>query len=302
MKKYLLKTSALSIILFLFILGLSFCANGYTDAYYIRFTTPKQKNLILGTSRAAQGILPHILKQETGINFYNFSFTIGHSPYGKIYLDAIKRKLDTTNFNQTFILSITPWSICSKSKKPNNAKQFREVNQILDRTEDVTSNPNFEYLYKNLSGNYYDILIKNITSKHYLHQNGWLEINVPMNPKKIKKRTFKKTQAYLNKNLPIYKFSSLRLNYLIKTIKYLNKYGKVYLVRLPIGNEMLDIENKLLPNIDNLLKPIIPLSMGYFDFTKSINHKDFKFIDGSHLHKSSGEELTKIIGEWIQSN
>ena len=31
------------------------------DAYYGRFTSPKQKSLIVGSSRAAQGLVPHLL-------------------------------------------------------------------------------------------------------------------------------------------------------------------------------------------------------------------------------------------------
>ena len=50
-------------------------ADGNLDPFYIRFTTPKQKNMILGTSRAAQGLQPSIFdnvlnKKRDYISFY----------------------------------------------------------------------------------------------------------------------------------------------------------------------------------------------------------------------------------------
>jgi zona occludens toxin (predicted ATPase) len=82
-------------------------ANGESDAYYERLTTPAQTSLIIGTSRSAQGILPSILNSELGrSDIYNFSFTISHSPYGPVYLDRIDQKLLKNSKNGIFILSV----------------------------------------------------------------------------------------------------------------------------------------------------------------------------------------------------
>lgn len=68
-------------------------ADGSTDPFYIRFTTPQQESLILGTSRAAQGLQPKVFDSISSLDIYNYAFTIGHSPYGKTYLNSIKKKI-----------------------------------------------------------------------------------------------------------------------------------------------------------------------------------------------------------------
>lgn len=70
------------IVIFAIVLGQ---ADGYTDPFYIRFTTPKQNNLILGTSRAAQGLQPDVFKDILETDVYNYAFTVTHSPYGPTY-------------------------------------------------------------------------------------------------------------------------------------------------------------------------------------------------------------------------
>ena len=69
------------------------CLSGgpYTDPFYLRFTTPQKKSLVIGTSRAAQGIVPSVMtsilnKKGWGEDLYNYSFTIMSSAYGEPYL------------------------------------------------------------------------------------------------------------------------------------------------------------------------------------------------------------------------
>ena len=69
-------------------------AGGNTDSFYRRFTSPQQSNLILGNSRAAQGVRPEFLHATNGEKFYNYSFTIFDSPYGEAYFKSIEKKLD----------------------------------------------------------------------------------------------------------------------------------------------------------------------------------------------------------------
>lgn len=155
------------------IYGLFFFADGYTDPFYLRFTSEKQENLILGTSRSAQGILPSVLEKEIDKSFFNFSFTILHSPYGDVYLDAIKHKLKKKSNDQVFILAVDPWSISSSSSDPNDNREFREKDLILDNMHLFNYSPNFEYLLKNLDGNYTNIFNSpKGDNKMFLHKNG----------------------------------------------------------------------------------------------------------------------------------
>lgn len=299
MKDFLYKTGIFSLIVMLSFLGILSMAGGYTDAFYVRFTTPRQDNLILGTSRAAQGIQPKALNGILNRNFFNYAFTVDYSPYGPVYYESIKKKLNKEVSDGVFIVTIDPWSISSLTEDPNDSTNFREVNLHLANTTNVNVKPNFSYLINNLQGEYYAILLTPLASKNYLHSDGWLEISVSMDSVLVDKRRNVKLKAY-NEFLRQYKFSSLRLEYLEKTIKYLNEYGSVYLVRLPIHSEILEIENKLMPDFERKIENVVSLTQGYFDMTDM--NAEFSYTDGNHLYKESGVIVSEKIADWIREN
>ena len=70
-----MKTFLVQISIFIGICSLSFIAifslaDGATDAFYLKFATPKQSSLIVGSSRAAQGIIPNIIN-DNDINTFS---------------------------------------------------------------------------------------------------------------------------------------------------------------------------------------------------------------------------------------
>ena len=295
MRRFLFKITVfvlLVVISFVWVLSL---ADGFTDPFYIRFTTPKQNNLIIGTSRAAQGLQPDVLNFFLNRDFYNYAFTMGHSPFGPSYLKSIKKKLNSDEKNGVFIVTVDPWSISSTTTNPNDSLNFREVNLCVANTPKVNIKPNFSYLINNLGGNFYKIVLKN--SPMYLHTDGWLEVTLDMDSSIVSKRLKNKLDDYRNNYLPTYKFSNLRMEYLIKTIKFLNKHGKVYLVRLPIDSKLMEIENEFMPDFGDKIQSIIPFSNGYFDMTQMNN--EFSYVDGNHLYKVSGELVSEKIADWI---
>ena len=299
MKKFILQLILISFISLSAILIIMSRANGNTDPFYVRFTTPKQQNMILGTSRAAQGLQPDIFEQILKKDINNFAFTIAHSPFGKVYFESVKRK-HNKKADGLFIIAVDPWSISSWCSSPNDMNQFRENNLCLNKTRIVNMNPNVFYILDNLSGKYSDILFK--TNPYmFLHKDGWLEIsNIKMDSSSVANRVSSKIETYRYKHLPKTNFSSIRLQYLIKTINYLNDFGDVYLVRLPIHEEMMEIEEDLMCGFDLKIKEAIDLSDGYLDMTPQNNL--FDYIDGDHLFKDSGKKVSRFIANWILDN
>ncbi|MBL4650135.1 MAG: hypothetical protein JKY03_10415 [Aureispira sp.] len=300
MKRIIFQTT-----IFILITGVSFLlilcqADGRSDAFYLKFTTKKQTNLIIGTSRAAQGLQPdlfdEILKKEQP--FFNYAFTLAQSPFGSVYLNSIQKKLDTTKTNGTFIVTVDPWTICSETENPNDSTNFREASLALANTTNVNIKPNLGYLYHNFGGKYHQILFP-VNSKMYLHEDGWLEMNLRRDTATINKRTLKKMKEYRFNVLPKYKFSPLRLQYLLKTIQYLNNYGEVFLVRIPVSEKMMEIENELILDLDSKIKEAILLSKKYLDLTKE--NSSFTYTDGNHLYKESGAVVSKKIANWIKN-
>jgi hypothetical protein len=49
------------------------------------------------------------------------------------------------------------------------------------------------------------------------------------------------------------KLSAIRLDYLSKTIDFLEKHGKVVVVRMPVNKIPYDIENSAVPDFDNII-------------------------------------------------
>ncbi len=303
MKKFLIKIS-----LFLFCVGIFgiyvfSLADGSSDPFYLRFTSPQQSSLILGTSRAAQGIQPkildEILESDKDHKFYNYAFTLGHSQYGPTYLQSIKNKIDPKTNKGVFIVTVDPWAISSKGEDPNNLSNFREKDRILGKVTINNLNPNIQYLQCCFDDSYIEIFKNKYQNPVlFLHKDGWLEVNIAMDSISVNKRTLQKIRDYRNITLPIYHFSELRLSYLEKTIMYLQEYGSVYLVRLPVHPKMLDIENSLMPNFNKKINQLAKSrKIPYLDMTD--NNEQYEFIDGNHLYKTSGAEVSKKIAEWI---
>lgn len=299
MKRFILNTVIICSISFVLFFIVIYNANGYTDPYYLRFTTPKQQSLILGTSRAAQGLKPKIFKKQLGLDIYNYAFTVTHSPYGPVYLNSLKNKLDKNrNNNATFIITVDPWSISSITEDPNNVNDFRENELCLGNTSIVDANPNFSYIFNNLSGKYATI-ITNYKRKKYLHRNGWLEVSVRMDSASVESRIESKLKMY-REYLRMHNFSDLRYQYLHKTIDYLREFGKVYLVRLPIHQKIMNIENELMPDFNDKMLSLEVFTDGYLDMTPLNNQ--FQYTDGNHLYKESSKLVSEKIASWIQKH
>lgn len=302
MRKFITKLGLVLFPVILVLAFLIFTINGYTDTYYYKFLSKNQNSLIIGSSRAHQGLIPSIIDSITERNgMLNFAFNIENAPYGEVYLKAIKKKVRKNTQNGIFILAIDPWTISSRSNTPEKISSFRENSGILNKINYFSMNPNLEYIYKYIKVKtmLHGLLKKyNIVNhKIYLHSDGWLEISVPMDSNIVDRRIRYKIKAYI-KNLSEYQFSNKRLKFLEETISFLQKYGKVYLVRLPVHKRILEIENDLIPNFDTLAKKIkLKYDVPYINFTKDTTH--YIFTDGNHLYKESSknisEKLAKII-------
>jgi hypothetical protein len=272
-------------------------ADGYTDAYYLRFTTPEQSSMIIGVSKSAQGLQPNIFNEVLNRNdMYNYSFNAFISPFGKTYLESIKRKLDKKIQNGIFIITFDAWSLGSMTSDPNDSNNFREVNLCLNNSF-VSFNPNIPYLMNFYEGRFIDLLRQSQSVVH-LHEDGWLEVSVSMDSVSRAKRLDNSVDHYNKIYTPYWKYSSLRFEYLKKTIQYLKKHGKVFLVRLPVHPRLLDLENKIIPDLDEKIYILSENeNVNYLNFTNSINN--YEYTDGIHLGKESGAKISREIASWI---
>ena len=297
MKKFFIQIGIYAFILFLSLVLIFYQVDGYDDFNYLRFTSPDQSSMILGVSKSAQGLQPQIFNKVLDRNdMFNYSFNAFISPYGNTYLESIKRKLDSRTTDGIFILTFDAWSLGSKTDDPNDSSNFREINLCLDNYF-VSLNPNIPYLLKYYEGKYIDIFRKS-NNKIKLHNDGWLEVNVAMDSLSRAERLDKSVKHYNKIYTPYWKFSELRFEYLSKTIEYLNRYGSVFLVRLPVHERLLELENQVIANLDEKIFELAERhDVVYYNFPDSSS--EYIYTDGIHLGKNSGEEISKKIANRI---
>lgn len=280
--------------------------NGTSDPFYQRFITPKQNSLIIGSSRAAQGIHPSIINNELELDqdskIFNYSFTAVHSPYGEIYSKSIFQKLNKeTSSHGLFILAIDPWVISSSKLNPDDKNLFLEKNRFLNKLIWVNGFMNLQYLLQFYENSFYEILMRKVVhTPTILHKDGWLEVNmmgIDTNYEKFLKRKIIEYHSHLHNN----SFSNSKYQSFLNLIIELQKRGDVFLVRLPMDVEILKIENELMPELNVLIKGVSSdLSIPFLDF--SDRSTQFKYTDGNHLVPESGKKVSFEIAKWVDSN
>ena len=301
MKKFLLHISVYVVGILSLMLFLGSFADGNTDDNYRHFTR-RASSIIMGDSRGSQAVVPDVLNQNfSGKDFDNFSLNITHSPYGPVYLKALKRKLKPDTNHGIFILTVDPWNL-SLSRKTKKIEDFSETKSPLNNVYCYDMDTNYEYLLKNLNHSWYIIYRDRETqgrSNTYLHKNGWLEVTVSMKPEEIAQREREKVQFYKD-FASAQQLSEERMKAFEQIIQYLKNYGKVYIVRIPGGRKIMEIEEGYAPQFDSLMKEISQkYAVPYFNFSK--NCEQYQYTDGNHMYKESSKIFTQQIADSIKA-
>lgn len=288
--------------LFIFILLASFfmvfsMADGATDAFYGKFSSPKQTSLIVGSSRAAQGILPNVIDSIYGSHdIYNYAFTISGTPYGRAYYNSIVSKLNGKSMNGVFIIGVNPLSLSEYkfNTKKKNIK-YPEDDNFIAKTHFVNLKPNVEYLIESFNGKNVAIIRntwrKGLNQTTFLHQNGWLEVTVESDSILKSKRTTKKVLDYRRRIPRFTGISEYRLEYLEKTINLFKDHGEVYLVRIPVIEGMLEVENEIAPDFDKRMDEVARINQIPYINIMPFN-KDYDYTDGNHLTSNSAKQFS----------
>jgi hypothetical protein len=298
MKKLLIHLSIFTAIFSGLLLIFLLQFNGRHDDFYLRFTTPPQNNLIIGTSRAAQALIPSeinpfILPKK----IYNYAFSIYHSPFGEVYHNSIRKKLNEKTQNGVFIVCIDPWSLGVTIDSLNKNEVNQENDYALSGVRFVNYKPNLEYLFLYSNNSLIDKYL-NKNKSTFLHSDGWLEVDIPMDSPSIQKRLNEKIEQYTQKQKE-YIRSKNRWEWMVKTVELLQQHGEVYFVRLPVHSEILALENKVWPGFSESVSAFSKKhQLPFLDF--SSQSERYSYTDGNHLHQSSSKVISREIGKWIQ--
>jgi hypothetical protein len=273
---------------------------GYVDAFYARFASPPAASLVLGTSRAAQGIKPGVLAaQLKGYEgpWLNYAFTLAESPYGPGYLSSIRRKLAPGTQHGLFIVAVDPWSL-SLPKKLLAAKTLvlPEAKSMVSQLANVSQSPNLDYLAHYLHKPFYQLLLNTDTAHvvERLHPDGWLEIALPppsADTALLRRRTAEKLATY-RQLAATSAFATARYGSLSKTISFLQAHGRVVLVRVPTGPAMAALEQQYQPDFDQQMQ-----QLGDAKSVPYLNYLDqpYPTNDGNHITRQAAAQFSQRL-------
>ncbi|MBF9143951.1 hypothetical protein [Hymenobacter properus] len=264
---------------------------GQVDAFYGRFTSAPAGSLILGTSRAAQGIRPAMLAARLGGRFegplLNYAFTLTHSPYGPAYLRSIGRKLRPEVKNGLFVVAVDPWSLSLTGAEG----VYPEDQSFVGQLNQVSQNPNLPYLTRYQTKPLYRLLLDYATATERLHPDGWLEVNIGTDSAQVRARTARKLHDY-RQLAATQHLSAGRLQALRETIRFLKPHGHVVLVRLPVGPSLLALEQTYQPGFEQLMRQLAKAqTVPYLDYSTA----PYATTDGNHLQRDASASFSQQL-------
>lgn len=311
---FLLKILALAVLLIgVYLVFARQITKTFVSDDYAKFThqTP---SLVLGLSRAHYAMDPYTIGAELeDVNyqgpFQNFAFEKSQSPYGEVYLRAVLEKIPEHTVKGIFILGVSPgsFSASNRLKTPEDIHEFDSKTMVGKMTE-FNADPNLEFVRKCFGRSLYKgVFPHDHRISTVFHENGWEEFRLEAPGYTITQSDINYWQketvegyTRLAAVIPEH-ISSYRLEWFGKTIDSLQKRGLVFLVRIPMHEGVLALEDGAWPSFDREMDSIARLrSVPYFNYRDRT--ADFETYDGSHLHSESAVSFSKDVAQKIRDH
>lgn len=302
MARFLGKILIFSLFPLLTLFGVFLLENGKADPFYRKVIGGKKKSLIIGTSKAAQGIVPSVLNTKLGLidenELYNFAFTILHSPFGDAYYTAIQKKLHEDTKDGLFIVTVDPWSLFSSKSDPNDRSLMEEENLFLGRLFSFSPYVNFEYLLQFYINSYWEIPFRYfVDNPMTLTDSGWLMVKPQPDGERFNKVYKSKVMEYRNRANGL-KFSKYRFNRFVELVDFLQKRGSVHIVIMPVDEQIFQIEHEIYPGmVTELLEVCEQRGIPFKDFTEK--NAAYRYTDGVHLNYKESSIFSYDLANWI---
>lgn len=258
--------------------------------------TGQHESVITGLSRAKRGISPNVIREKMGLTHTPQNLAISNisTPYGKYYYSFLQKKIiNSTRQDNVHLIVVSPASIMDIAY---DSIKTRESSQLIYQLRSVSSKPNFEYILKRPTGEKLRREAQSYFSdkprKFYkVHDTGWVETTVDLNYQKVQRKLGGQ-----------YRESSDRMEYLKKTIDLLNKTGNVFLVRMPVTQGVLKIEQEIFPDFDPLILKIASEErIPYLNYSYRGDQYEFYDLPGQHLEGKSAKEFTRKLASDMQA-
>ena len=90
------------------------------------------------------------------------------------------------------------------------------------------------------------------------------------------------------------------MSYFKELVEFLKPFGDIYIVRVPIIEELHDIENQWMPQFDSIMLNISNTYEAPYINMMDQNAK-YTYTDGNHLDFKSGEQFSLDLASRIKS-
>ena len=250
---------------------------------YPRVISPQTSSLVIGTSRAAQGVNPEILNGQLSEcypnqDLYNFAFHIDETTYNPSYSEAILKKLLPDSKNGLFILTVDPWA-------------FKKEKKIIGELDlhSVSTNPNIEFLLRFFDRTW----ISPVPTNYYINDAGRTIVTY----KRFTSDAAANMLSVYRKMADNYAYSPESEREIISLVQRLQPRGDIYMVRMPVSGEMVQLEDSIMPDFTAKMRNIAAqLDISFFDFIRN----PFKTNDGTHLSQAEGDRFSTMLADSIR--
>lgn len=278
-----------------------FLADEESDPLYVKIASKPAGSMIIGSSRAAQGLVPSILDSLLEIPykkpFFNFAFSHVHSRYGPVYLRAIQKKLSPETGEGLFLLVVDPAVIAANRFYPEDTTLFPERSTFVNTLRHFDTRPNFSFLFDQYPNAWGSLLLNHFINPVKARDNGWIEVLIPDDAASRQMRLGMKLTEYQQK-YRINTYSRTRFLYLAKTIEFLQQHGKVMLVRMPVHPQLYALEEKNSDSFEEAIQSLCrKYTLPYLDYSPF--RDQYQYTDGSHLTRKSARIFSRRLARDI---
>ena len=138
-----------------------------------------------------------------------------------------------------------------------------------------------------------------------IHPDGWIEILAKTDHYEVTEEEMagwkRNKLEEARQEIKHFKPSRYRVSYLEKTIAFLQNYGKVYLVRMPVDRDFLELEESFWPGFSEEMSAIArKFQVPFLDY--SADGDQYWIYDGSHLLSPSAIAFTRTLCADIKSH
>ena len=311
-------------------IGLLIC-NPSRDTLGLNRLKPfKCNSMVFGTSRSAQGVKPEVLEKIAPHfgKWLNFSFNLGDSPWNDAYTDAIIEKAECSidpSEAGYFLIFVDPWVL---DETCGNGKD----SWLQEDWVSVCNVNLFQFAWHNTSplgvlgigaGN--DLLSVCVSSvprqilaffsgqkqsimAHGVGRDGWLSNSTQLSTSEkqrgieglVKTYREEKTRGTVWPGKDNYG----ALARLIRHLKFGYPNSQISLVRPPVHQEMIALENEWFPEANDWFEQFASRhELDFIDFNDFSNNKTtLDFNDAHHLSSKGAHQFSAIIAETCLSS